>query len=522
MLFRSLASTDPLGWAQDQFIRLDHNTDAIIYELHIRDFSIDPDSGISAANKGKYLAFTEKGTTSPGGSKTGIDHLIELGVTHVHLLPTFDFRSIDETKLENNTFNWGYDPQHFNVPEGSYSSDPYEGNVRITEFKQMVMALHDAGIAVVMDVVYNHTGASADSDFSKIVPGYYYRFNANGSFSNGSGTGNETASERAMMRRYIIDSVKFWVQEYHIDGFRFDLMALHDIETMAMLKDELEAINPNVLIYGEGWTGGGSPLPDEQKALKKNVAQLNDIAVFSDDLRDAIKGHVFTKTDKGFVNGGQGLEESLKFGIVASILHGDVDYPSVKYSKFAYATSPTQIISYVEAHDNLTLWDKLVITNPDASVEQLIAMHRMANAIVLTSQGTAFIHAGAEFLRTKGGNENSYNAPDSVNRLDWSRKDEYQSNVDYFAGLITLRKAHPAFRMTTSAEVKANLNFIETDTPNVVAYTLDNNANGDEWETIAVLINANETDVQVTLDSSGWVVVVNGERAGVTKLADIG
>ena len=517
-----LDSTDPQGWDQDDYIRLENNTDAILYELHIRDFSIDPDSGISAANKGKYLAFTEEGTTSPGGSKTGIDHLKELGVTHVHLLPSFDFRSIDETKLENNTFNWGYDPQHFNVPEGSYSSDPYDGNVRINEFKQMVMALHEAGIAVVMDVVYNHTGASADSDFSKIVPGYYYRYNAAGGFSNGSGTGNETASERAMMRRYIIDSVKYWVQEYHIDGFRFDLMALHDIETMAMLKDELEAINPNILIYGEGWTGGGSPLPDEEKALKKNVSQLNDIAVFSDDLRDAIKGHVFTKTDKGFVNGGQGLEESLKFGIVASTLHGQVDYPSVKYSKFAYATSPTQIVSYVEAHDNLTLWDKLVITNPDASVEQLIAMHRMANAIVLTSQGIPFIHAGAEFLRTKGGNENSYNAPDSVNRLDWSRKDEYQSNVDYIAGLIALRKAHPAFRMTTAADIKANLNFIETDQPNVVAYTLDNNANGDDWDTIAVLINANETEVQVTLEDSGWVVVVNGEKAGTTKLADIG
>jgi pullulanase len=299
-------------------------------------------------------------------------------------------------------------------------------------------------------------------------------------------------------------------------------MALHDIETMAMLKDELEAINPNILIYGEGWTGGGSPLPDEEKALKKNVSQLNDIAVFSDDLRDAIKGHVFTKTDKGFVNGGQGMEESLKFGIVASTLHGQVNYPSVKWSKFAYATSPTQIVSYVEAHDNLTLWDKLVITNPDASVEQLIAMHRMANAIVLTSQGIPFIHAGADFLRTKGGNENSYNAPDSVNRLDWSRKDEYQSNVDYFAGLIALRKAHPAFRMTTAADVKANLSFIETDLPNVVAYTLNNNANGDDWDTIAVLINANETEVQVTLEESGWVVVVNGDQAGTTKLADIG
>lgn len=513
-----LDATDPTGWAQDTYISLSSNVDAILYELHIRDFSSDPDAPF--VNKGKYLAFTEDGLTL-NGTKIGIDHLKELGVTHVHLLPTFDYRSIDETKLENGSFNWGYDPQNYNVPEGSYSTDPYHGEVRINEFKQMVMALHQAGIAVVMDVVYNHTGASSDSDFSKIVPGYYYRYNADGRFSNGSGVGNEVASERAMVRKFIVDSVAYWVKEYHIDGFRFDLMALEDIDTMNQVKAAAKALNPNVLIYGEGWTGGTSTLPVANQSLKVNVSKLDDIAVFSDDIRDALKGHVFTKTDKGFVNGGLNLEESIKFGIVASVMHGDISYGDVKYSKYPYATSPTQVISYVEAHDNLTLWDKLLITNPEASDDVRMAMHRMANAIVLTSQGVPFLHAGAEFYRTKGGNENSYNAPDSVNQLDWLRSVTYQDETAYLAGLIDLRKAHPAFRMTTAADIKANLSFYETTEPNVVAYTIANNANGDEWDTITVLMNANDSEVTYTLDKSGWVVVVNGEKAGTDKISDV-
>lgn len=513
-----LKETDPEGWDLDNYMTLSSNTDAVLYELHIRDFSSDPDAPFT--NKGKYLAFTEDGL-SLGGSKIGIDHLISLGITHVHLLPTFDYRSIDETKLDAKSFNWGYDPQNYNVPEGSYSSDPYHGEVRINEFKQMVKALHDAGIAVVMDVVYNHTGASSDSDFSKIVPGYYYRYGADGRFSNGSGVGNEVASERAMVRKFIVDSISYWVDEYHIDGFRFDLMALEDIETMNQVKAAAQAINPSILIYGEGWTGGTSTLPLADQSLKINVSKLDDIAVFSDDIRDAIKGHVFTKLDKGFVNGGLAMEESIKFGIVASTQHGQIDYQAVKYSKYSYATSPTQIVTYVEAHDNLTLWDKLLLTNPEASDEVRMAMHRMANAIVLTSQGIPFIHAGAEFYRTKGGNENSYNASDTVNQLDWLRTDQYSDQSRYLAGLISLRKAHPAFRMTSTADIKANLTFYDTTLANVVAYTIDNNANGDDWETITVLMNANETEVSYELDRSGWVVVVNEEKAGVEKLSDV-
>lgn len=516
-----LDSTDPNNWSQDSYVQLAHSTDAIIYELHIRDFSSDPNSGIQVEFQGKYLAFTQTGTKTPDGYVSGIDYLKELGITHVHLLPSFDFRSIDETQLDNNAFNWGYDPQHFNVPEGSYSSDPYNGDVRITEFKQMVQALHEAGIGVVMDVVYNHTGASNTSDFSKVVPGYYYRYNENGTFSNGSGTGNETASDRSMVQRYIIDSVKYWTQEYHIDGFRFDLMALHDIDTMNALQAEVKAINPSALIYGEGWTGGSSPLPDLQKALKVNVSQLENIAVFSDDIRDALKGHVFSPLDPGFVNGAQGLESSVKFGIVAAIQHPDVKMTEVKYTKIPYATSPTQIISYVEAHDNLTLWDKLLLTNPDDSDEVRIAMHRLANAIVLTSQGTSFIHAGAEFLRTKDGNDNSYNSTDAINQLDWLRRETYDDNVQYFQGLIELRKEHPAFRMTTADDIRAQLDFIETDQSNVIAYQLNEHANEDTWETIVVLMNANPEEVTVQLEDSNWVVVVNQSQAGVDKLSSI-
>ncbi len=513
-----LKATDPSGWDKDTYMPLSNSTDAVLYELHIRDFSSDPDAKF--ANPGKYLAFGETGLTL-NGSKIGIDHLIELGVTHVHLLPTFDYRSIDETKLENGAFNWGYDPQNYNVPEGSYSSDPFHGDVRINEFKKMVKALHDAGIAVVMDVVYNHTGAYSDSDFSKIVPGYYYRYSSDGRFSNGSGVGNEVASERSMVRRFIVDSIAYWVKECHIDGFRFDLMALEDIDTMNAVKAAAQAINPNVLIYGEGWTGGTSTLPDAQKSLKTNVSKLDNIAVFSDDIRDALKGHVFTKLDKGFVNGGIGLEESIKFGIVAFVMHGGISYADVKYSKFPYASAPTQIVSYVEAHDNLTLWDKLLVTNPDATDMARMAMHRLANAIVLTSQGIPFLHAGAEFYRTKGGNENSYNASDEVNQLDWLRKVTYEDETKYLAGLIDLRQAHPAFRMTTAADIKANLHFYATTEPNVVAYTLNDHANGDSWKTITVLMNANDNEVTLTLDKSGWVVIVDGQQAGTMKIKDI-
>lgn len=476
-----------------------------------RDLSIGEDSGIT--NKGKFLGLTEEGTKGPGGVSTGLDHIKEMGITHLHLLPSFDFRSIDETTLVENNFNWGYDPQHFNVPEGSYATDPYNGEVRITEFKEMVKALHENDIRVVMDVVYNHTGASSDSDFSKIVPGYYYRFNEDGTFSNGSGTGNETASERSMMRKYMVDSVVYWAKEYGIDGFRFDLMGLHDIDTMNEIRAALTEVDPSILIYGEGWTGGDSPLPDKEKARKKNMRRMGGIAAFSDDIRDALKGHVFTDEDPGFVSGAENLQESMKFGIVASL-----DHPGVNYEEVKYSTSPNQTITYVEAHDNLTLWDKLVISNPEASEEERMKMHRMANAAVLTSQGIPFIHAGSEFYRTKDGDHNSYKSPDSINQLDWSRKESYMDNVDYFKGLITMRKEHPAFRMETAEEIRNNVSFMDLEEEHLVGYTLDGSSLGDSWGEITVLLNGGEDSSTFNLDANTYQIMVNGESAGLTPL----
>ncbi len=513
-----LSQTNPAGWLDHERPELISATDSIIYELHVRDLSISPDSGIT--NKGKYLGLTELNTQGPNGISTGLSHLIELGVTHVHLLPVFDFRSIDETKLDQAAFNWGYDPQHFNVPEGSYASNPYDGDVRIHEFKQMVQALHENGIRVVMDVVYNHTGASADSDFSKIVPNYYYRFNEDGSFSNGSGTGNETASERSMMRKYMIDSLVYWASEYQIDGFRFDLMGLHDIETMNMIRQALDQINPNILLYGEGWTGGSSPLREDLRAIKANAYLLDRIAVFSDDMRDGLKGNVFTDADTGFVNGKAGLENTIKFGIVAGVSHPQVNPINVLYTNRFYAAQPYHTINYVEAHDNLTLFDKLRITHPDASIETITAMHRLANAIVLTSQGIPFIHAGSEFMRTKDFDHNSYQSPDSINQLVWQDKANHIDHVEYFQGLIALRKNHPAFRLPSTEAIVDHLSFIDMPDTQMVGYQIKD-VDTDAFKHLVVLINANPESRQVRLPERGWMILVDHNQVNEEGLRTI-
>lgn len=512
-----LSRTNPQGWEDAPRPHDIPYTDAIIYELHVRDLSVSPDSGIS--NKGKFLSFTERGTKGPNGVATGIDHLIEMGITHLHLLPVFDFRSIDETRLENNRFNWGYDPQHFNVPEGSFSTDPFNGEVRINEFKQMVMALHKANIRVVMDVVYNHTGASADSDFSKIVPFYYYRFNEDGSFSNGSGTGNETASERSMVRKHFIDSVVYWATEYKIDGFRFDLMGLHDIETMNMIRAALDEVNPDILIYGEGWTAAASPLPERERAIKVNAARLDRIAVFSDDIRSGLKGSVFESADRGFVSGKLGLEHAIRFGIVGSVQHPGVNISQVGSTNRFWADEPYHTITYVESHDNRTLFDKLMVSNPEATLDEIARMHRLANAVVLTSQGIPFIHAGSEWMRTKFGDPNSYQSPDTVNQLVWADKDRNSDHVRYFQGLIQLRQAHPAFRLPSAELIRNHLSFADSPS-NTVVYAIQD-APHDVWENITVLINGNETETTFTLPTSGWVVVVDGDDAGTTALSRV-
>lgn len=534
-----LNETNPEGWEDDAKPELINATDSIIYEMHIRDFTIDESSGVSLEVSGKYNGVWESGTTlfGNGDIKTGVDHLVELGITHLHLLPTFDHRSIDETKLDEAQYNWGYDPQNYNVPEGSYSSNPYEAEIRIEEFKKMVMELHKAGIRVVMDVVYNHTGATVDSHLNLAVPNYYYRQNAEGGFSNGSGCGNELASERSMVRKMMVDSVSYWATEYHIDGFRFDLMGLHDITTMKEIREELNKIDESIIVYGEGWTGGDSPLSDSEKSTKLNTSKYGSlqIAAFSDDMRDGIKGHVFQSTTPGFINGYRGLEEMIKFGVVASVNHPQIEYgvnpsPYEGYSIESWANEPYQTINYASAHDNLTLWDKLQTSNKGATEEELKAMNRMSAAIVLTSQGIPFFQGGEEFLRTKqyedgSFEENSYNKPDSINAIDWTRKETYADVFEYYKGLIELRKSHKAFRMNSSSEIQQGINFLEKGTgfngESVVAYTIDGTVVNDTWETVSVIFNASNEDVKITLPKEDWVLVVNGENAGTKNLGEI-
>jgi pullulanase len=495
-------TTDPAGWAADKRpVRL-RPTDAVIYELHIRDASIDASSGI--AHKGKFLGLAEEGTHSPEGLSTGLSHLRELGVTHIHLLPFFDYNSVDESRSDSPQYNWGYDPLNYNAPEGSYSTDAGNGVKRIKELKQMIAAFHRNGLRVVMDVVYNHTALTEASTFNQLVPGYYYRHTAGGSLSNATACGNETASERPMMRKFMLESVLYWMKEYHIDGFRFDLMGVHDIATMNEIADALRRENPGVLLYGEGWTAGDSPLPDSLRALKKNVRKLHNIAVFGDDLRDGIKGSVFDVQDRGFASGKADAGESVKFGIAAACPHPQVAYDKVNYSSTPYAWSPDEVITYCECHDNNTLWDKLALSYPDASEETRRQMHMLALTIVLTSQGIPFLHAGTEFLRTKKGVENSYSSPDSINALDWHRKHRYQDVFQYTKALIRLRKAHPAFRMYTGAQIAENLLFDGSAPAGTIAYTLNGTAMQDSWGKIFVAFNSTNTPQHFILASGSW------------------
>lgn len=505
-----LSETNPEGWETDAKPALDNFTDIILYELQIRDMSIHESSGIT--NKGKYLGLIETGTKNPAGLSTGLDHIKELGVTHVHLLPTFDHRSIDETRLDVPQYNWGYDPLNYNVPEGSFSTDPYDGRTRIKEFKEIVQTMHKNGLRVVLDVVYNHTGQTEDSNFQQLVPFYYYRQNAEGGFSDAAACGNETASEREMMRKYMIESVVYWAKEYHLDGFRFDLMGIHDIETMNQISAELHKIDPTIFIYGEGWTAGSSPLPMEQQALKANTYKLDKIAAFSDDLRDGLKGSVFEEKEGGFASNRKGLKESVKFGIVASTEHPQVDYEAVNYSKAPWAAEPYQTINYVSCHDNNTLYDKLKLSNEEASEEEIVKMHKLAQTVVLTSQGVPFLHAGMEMLRTKNGVENSYNSSDEINQIDWNRKTTYKPVFDYYQGLIALRKNHPAFRMMSKDLIQKHLEFIDIMDESVLAYRIKDNANGDDWKEILVLLNGSNMNKTIDLPKGNFTLIADGQK----------
>lgn len=502
-----LAETNPQGWKHDKGPLLKNPVDAVVCELHLRDFSVHDSSGMP--HKGKFLSLASPGTRSPQGLTTGIDHLKELGVTHVHLLPLSDFDSVDELDTQP-AYNWGYDPQNMNVPEGSYSTDPSDPAVRIRELKTMVMALHSAGIGVIMDVVYNHVSNVGTSPFHLSAPGCYFRTLPGGTLSNGSGCGNETASERPWMSDFIVESVKFWAEEYHVDGFRFDLMAIHDIPTMNRVALVLKGLNPSALIYGEGWNAGPSPLPPPQRASKQNVSRLKHVAVFSDDFRDTLRGDWPDPRARGFLAARAGLEEALKCAIAACTHHPQVDCSRTRKSKIPWASSPSMTVNYVSCHDDLCLADKLHASNPGLPGERIKAMARLAHAVTFTSQGMPFMMAGEEFMRTKQGVRDSYRSHDAVNAIDWTLKAAHSDLFEYVCGLMALRRAHPAFRMTSALQTARHLVFDDIDPciqPGVVAYSLRDHANGDPWREIKVIFNGSDATRVMTVDPSPWLIV---------------
>jgi pullulanase len=496
-----LRKTDPERWTEDK-PPLDDPVDAIIYELHLRDLSIHPASGM--AHKGQYLALAEEGTRGPEGILTGLDHIANLGVTHVQLLPFNDYstESVDETKLDEPHYNWGYDPKNYNAPEGSYATDPFVPGLRIRELKTTIQALHDRGLRVIMDVVYNHVYDGYRVNFTKLVPGYYLRYKQDGSLSNGCGCGNDVATERMMMSSFIVESVVYWAEEYHIDGFRFDLMGLIDIDTMKEIRRRLDGIDPSIMTIGEGWVMG-TELPMERLAHQKNAALLPGIGHFNDDFRDAIKGNIFLHDQPGFISGMMGLEFAIKAGVAGGITFG----PGIGQ----FAVEPQQCVNYVECHDNHTLWDKIVLSTEGEPDHERRSMHRLASAMVFMSQGIPFIHAGQEFMRTKKGVENSYKSSVEVNRMDWKLCATHQEDVAFMKQLIVLRKAHPAFRMRTADDIRNHL-FFEKAPVGTVAYTLRGHAGGDVAKHIYVLFNANTELTTLVLPQLGvWKAIFGAD-----------
>lgn len=509
--------TNPEGWENLHHKELIYPTDAIVYEISVRDITIHPSSGTKYP--GKFLGLAEEDTRSYENMPTGLSHLKELGITHVHLMPIFDFFTVDETKPLDNQYNWGYDPTNFNVPDGSYATDAHDGYTRVIELKKMIQAIKKANIGVVIDVVYNHTYKTIDSDFNKLVPGYYYRQDRLGNFSNGSGCGNEVATERSMVRKFIISSVKRWATEYKIDGFRFDLMGLIDIETMNDIRLALDKISPSILLYGEGWTGGLSLLKGYDASSKANASKLNKIGFFNDNTRDAIKGDAFHQESTGFITGNYRYKEGVKFGVAGAVYHPGIDYAKVNYSSYPWASYPWHCVNYTASHDNLTLYDKLLASRPDLKETDFIRLTNFAAAIVLTSQGIPFFTLGTDMMRTKKGEHNSYNLPDEINQIDWSLKCRYQQVFNYHKGLITLRKAHPAFRMIQSEEIRKNLVFYPCP-DHVIAFSLNNYAYHDSWKTIFVVYNAGVYSHSVALPENGhWNIVVDENRAGIETIS---
>ena len=511
-----LDKSSPEHWCCDKGPVTKSPADLVVYEMHHRDFSVNRKD---AKFPGKFLALTEP---------WAIEHLKELGVNAVHILPSYDYGSVDETRLDPDLYyeyayqslpkgviparpdfspqyNWGYDPVNYNVPEGGYSTNPYDPACRIKEFKQMVQALHKAGIAVILDVVYNHTYDIDHSNFQRTYPDYYYRKTSDGKYSNGSGCGNETASDQPMMRRFMIESVKYWINEYHIDGLRFDLMGCHDIETMNEIRKAVDSIDPTIFIYGEGWSAGACGLPNDQLGMKANISCMPGIAAFSDEIRDALRGPFSDDKECGWL-GGKPEEESIKFGIVGAIAHPQVDMSKVNYSKDPWANEPTQMMSYVSCHDDMCLVDRLKASIPNITEEELIRLDLLAQTAVFTSQGVPFMLSGEELMRNKKGVHNSFESPDSINQLDWNNKSKYPQVFKYYQDLITLRKNHPAFRLGDAHLVRKHLEFVDAP-KGVVAFRLKDYAGRDDWRNIIVILNASKTAQEVNIPSGNYTIV---------------
>ena len=533
---------NPANWAAG--VRPDtiqSYNDSIITEIHVRDYTTHSSWNGTEAYRGKFLGLVESGTTY-NGVTTGFDHIKELGVTHVQLLPVFDYgAAVDETRItdpsyqgrKDTVFNWGYMPENFNAVEGSYSTDPYDGSVRVTEYKQMVQAFHDADIRVIMDVVYNHHGKSADSNFDLIVPGYYFRMNNDGGFWNGSGTGNETASEHYMMSKFMVDSCKFWAEEYNISGFRFDLMKLHDVDTMNAIVDELHAIDPTILVYGEPWTGGTSPLPESEAAYNSNLDEMPGVAVFNDDTRDGIKGSVFNSEEQGFIQGvsSQAFDERIKLGVVGAVAHNGLGIASLP--KGAWALNPNQTVNYATAHDNNVLFDKIMLSTEGITWEQIQDMQKQANAIVLTSAGIPFLHGGVEIMRTKpctviggeaqgecegGYDHNSYRSPDETNQIDWQWKVDNINVFNYYKGLIEIRRNINVFSYDSEAELEQHLFFLSDNSGMVSFMIYDENS---PWQYTLVAYNNAVVERPLDLQGNTWNLVVNKDLAGLEVIEQV-
>ena len=500
------SETNPEGWSEDKSPKV-NPSDIIVYELHHRDFSIHETSGVQ--NKGKYLALTEEGTKNPDGLATGLDHLKEIGVTYVQLLPSTDYITVDETRLDTPQYNWGYDPFNYNAVEGSYSTDPFNPVTRIREFKQMIQALHNAGFRVILDVVYNHTTDAKKTGFERTMPGYFYRMRPDGTYFDGSGCGNETASEQAMFRKYMIESLEWWMREYHIDGYRFDLMAIHDIETMNLISERLHAIDPDVVIYGEGWAAASPAYPAEEIALKVNTYMLDKVGAFSDNIRDAVRGPLGCE-NAGFMDGVAGNKANVEFGIA-----GGVEHPQVSVER--WTNNPLQHVSYVSCHDDHCLRDRLEEATK-ASEKERLAMVKLAQTAVYTSQGIPFIFTGEELYRHKQGVKNSYCSPDSINAIDWTYKTKYKDLVDYYAGLAAIRHAHPGFCLGEAELVREKLQFIEVDDPCVVAFRISGLEGIDSAKSLTVLLNGSKKTAKVEISEGNYTVLAKDGQADADGL----